>query len=167
MFINDLRTSDNGVQNVEELEFQLFRMQENMKNIAKEAQVMGIDQTKEDKWVIVYSKDDGNSCRVMISDCETAYKGIWDFSIQAVYQDDETIKIGDIKGPSNLGYGSICMSYLKEIARNQNIPYITGDLAERDWDHLNRLIHFYKKHHFQVYVDRENKSGEIVWNDGF
>jgi GNAT superfamily N-acetyltransferase len=150
---------------LEDLEFQLFRMQDNLKEIAKKGQVIGIDQSKEDKWVIVYAVDDGNSCKVMLNDCETAYKGVWDFSIHAVYSDDNTIHIGDIKGPANKGYGSICMNYLKDIAREQNIQFIKGDIAERDWDHLDRLIHFYEKHHFRVSIDHETKSGEIKWND--
>ncbi|MCD7035077.1 hypothetical protein LRR81_12540 [Metabacillus sp. GX 13764] len=161
-----LDTIDSG-QRAEELEFQLYRMQENMKEIAKHADVLGIGQSKEDKWVIVYAADDGNACKIMISECETSYKGTWDFAIQAVYQDEDTIKIGDIKGPSNLGYGSICMPYLKDIARRQNIPYIAGDIAERDWDHLNRLLHFYEKHSFHIELDEKSKCGEILWNDGF
>ena len=152
-------------EDLENLEFQLFRMQDNLREIAKDGQVVGIEQTKEDKWVIVSAVDDGNLCKVMLNDCEKAYKGTWDFSIQATYSDDNRIHIADIKGPANKGFGSICMKYLKEIAKEQNIPYITGDIAERDWNHVNRLIHFYEKHHFQVTVDEETKSGEIKWND--
>ncbi|KZZ83610.1 MULTISPECIES: hypothetical protein [Bacillaceae] len=152
----------------EELEMQLFRMQANIKDIAKNGrgEVLGIDQTSEDKWVIVHAIDDGNACKIMINDCETAYKGMWDFSIQATYKTDDTIKIGDIKGPSNKGYGSICMNYLKQKARQNNIPYIVGDIAERDWDHVDRLVHFYKKHQFNVDLDSENKCGEILWING-
>jgi len=148
-----------------DLEFQLFRMQENIKEISKKSQVIGIDQTKEDKWVIVSAEDDGTQCKIMINDCETAYKGEWDFSIHAIYSDEDKIHIGDIKGPANKGYGSICMNYLKDIAKEQNIPYITGDIAKRDWDHVDRLIYFYEKHDFDVEIDYKEKSGEIVWND--
>ncbi|MGO4886839.1 hypothetical protein ACJ2A9_03695 [Anaerobacillus sp. MEB173] len=151
-------------QELEELEFQVFRMQENLKEIAKKWQVMGIDQTNEEKWVIVYSYDDGNLCKIMLCDCETPFQGTWDFSIQATYSDENQIHIGDIKGEENKGYGSICMDYLKEVAFEQNIQYITGDLAKRDWDHLDRLVHFYEKHNFQVDIDHKDKSGEIVWN---
>ncbi|MEC1826458.1 hypothetical protein P9E84_21845, partial [Bacillus paralicheniformis] len=55
--------------------------------------------------------------------------------------------------------------YLKEKAREHNIPVITGDIAERDWDHVDRLIHFYEKHHFEVTIDPGLKSGEIQWQD--
>ena len=149
-------------QNLEELEFQVFRMQENMKEIAKKSQIVGIEQTREEKWVIVSIVDDGHACKIMLNDCDSAYHGHWDFSIQAKYENESTIHIGDIKGEENKGYGSICMDYLKEYAQEQNVQYIKGDLAKRDWDHLDRLIHFYEKHDFDVEVDHENQSGSIV-----
>jgi hypothetical protein len=158
----ELKEPEELQQDIDELEFQLFRMQENMKRIAKRWQVIGIEQTKEEKWVIVYILDDGSQCKIMLNDCETAYDGIWDFSIQATYADDHTIHIGDIKGEENKGYGSICMKYLKNHAVDQNVQYITGDIAKRDWDHLDRLIHFYEKHNFDVRVKHEDCGGSIV-----
>ncbi|MBU8907955.1 GNAT family N-acetyltransferase [Desertibacillus haloalkaliphilus] len=148
----------------EELEFQVFRMQQNLKEIAKKWQVIGIDQPRENRWVIIYALDDGHSCRVMLNDCEAPYRGQWDFCIQAQYIDEHTIHIGDIKGEENRGYGSVCMYYLKEIARKHNIQFIQGDIAERDWGHLDRLIHFYKKHNFQVQLTTEQKTGKIICN---
>ncbi|WP_100408113.1 hypothetical protein [Bacillus solitudinis] len=152
-------------QNLEELEFQVFRMQENLKEIAKQAQVLGIEQTKEEKWVIVYLIDDGRTCKIMLNECESAYRGVWDFTIQAKYVGTHTIFIGDIKGEENKGYGSICINYLKEHAKSQNIQYISGDIAKRDWNHLDRLIHFYQKHRFHIEIDRKTQSGTILWND--
>ncbi len=146
-----------------DLEFQMFRMQDNLKEIAKKWQVIGIEQAKNSSWVIIYTADDGETCKIMLNDCDSAFRGNWDFSIQASYEDEHTIHIGDIKGPENLGYGSICMHYLKELAKDQNIQYITGDIAKRDWDHKERLVHFYKKHNFKVNIDKETKSGEIEW----
>lgn len=148
---------------LDELEFQIFRMKENMKEIAKKWQVIGIDQTKEETWVVVYTNYDNNTCRIMLNDCASAYRGHWDYSIQATYKDQDTIFIGDIKGPENKGYGTICMNYLKEVAIEQNIRYITGEIAKRDWDHVDRLVHFYKKHDFHIDIDKAAKSGEIVW----
>ncbi len=149
---------------IEDLEFQVFRMQENLKEIAKKWQVIGIEQTKDNNWVIIYASDDGDTCKIMLNECDSAFRGMWDFSIQAQYANDNTIHIGDIKGPENKGYGSICMHYLKEVAKEQNIQYITGDIAKRDWDHKERLVHFYKKHNFKVNIDKESKSGDIEWN---
>ncbi|WP_419095812.1 hypothetical protein [Halalkalibacter suaedae] len=148
----------------EDLEFQLFRMQQNMKEIAKQQQVLGIEQTKDEKWVIVSLVDDGYSCKILLNECESAYRGNWDFMIQAKYDDPSTIFIGDIKGEENKGFGSICMDYLKEHALDQNIRCIKGDLAKRDWDHLDRLIHFYEKHDFDIVVNEAEQSGEIYWN---
>ncbi|ARK30719.1 GNAT family N-acetyltransferase [Halalkalibacter krulwichiae] len=154
-------------QNLEELEFQVFRMQENMKEIAKRWQILGIEQTIKEKWVIVSIVDDGHVCKIMLNDCESAFRGSWDYSIQAKYENQSTIFIGDIKGEENKGYGSICMDYLKEHAQEQNVQYIKGDLAKRDFDHLDRLIHFYEKHDFDVEVDYEDQSGEIIWNSRY
>ncbi|KAA6450213.1 GNAT family protein [Bacillus atrophaeus] len=147
-----------------QLEIQMYRMQENIKDISKDSRVLGIDQSKDEDWLIVSSIDDGQTCKIMLTDCETAYRGRSRFSLVASYQND-AIHIGDIKGPPNLGYGSICIKFLKEIARDHNIPKVTGDIAKRDWDHVERLIHFYEKHHFEVSIDCDSQSGEIKWVD--
>ncbi|MEG7281507.1 hypothetical protein [Bacillus sp. 0909A] len=146
------------------LEFQLYRMQENIKDLSKDARVLGIDQSKDEDWMIVSSIDDGQTCKIMLTDCETAYRGESCFSLVASYQDD-AIHIGDIKGPPNYGFGSICMKYLKDIARDSNIPKVTGDIAKRDWNHVDRLIHFYEKHQFEVCIDSDTQSGSIKWTD--
>ncbi|RDI43158.1 hypothetical protein [Falsibacillus pallidus] len=157
------RSKEELIKEKDQLEIQLFRMQQSMQEIAKKWDVLGIDQTKEDNWVVVYALNDGNQCKVMVNDCETTFQGVWDFSIHATYADNDSIHIGDIKGPADRGYGSICMKHLKEIAKDQNIPSITGDIAKRDWDHVDRLIHFYEKHQFDVSIDKNTKSGEIIW----
>lgn len=173
MLLSSSRTENEAMskhelkESLDELEFQVFRMRENLKKIAKKCQIIGIEQTKEEKWVVLYTEDDGNTCKIMLNDCETAYKGKWDFSIQGEYLDDRTIHIGDIKGPANKGFGSICMKYLKDFARDQNIPLITGDIVERDWNHVDRLEHFYIKHNFRVNIDHDNKSGKIEWNQNY
>lgn len=147
---------------LEELQFQIYRMQENMKEISKKSSVLGIDQSKDDDWIIVHSIDDGQTLKIMLNDCKSAYRGSCHFSLIASIQED-SIHIGDIKGPHNEGYGTICMKFLKEKARDLNIPEITGDIAPRDWDHLDRLVHFYEKHHFQIDIDHSAKSGAIKW----
>ncbi|MGM7720034.1 hypothetical protein [uncultured Metabacillus sp.] len=159
----DSRTPAELKEELEELEIQVFRLQDNLKEIAKKSKVLGVDHAKDDKLVIVYTPEDSQSCKIMLSDCESSYNGQWDFSIHATYTEDNKIHIGDIKGPANRGYGSICMDYLKELAVEQNIPEITGDIAERDWDHVDRLVHFYEKHNFEVDIDYQDKSGEIKW----
>ncbi|WP_429875935.1 hypothetical protein [Fictibacillus sp. NRS-1165] len=146
------------------LEFQVLRMQNDLKQIAKKWDILGVEQTKDEHLTIVYKLENKHQCKIMLNDCSTSFQGIWDFSIDAIYEDSDSIFIGDIRGPANRGYGSICIQYLQELAKDQNIPYIRGDIAPRDWDHVNRLVHFYEKHHFSVHLDEESKSGKIVWN---
>lgn len=146
------------------LEFQIFRMRENLIDVSKDARVLGIDQSNNDDWIIVSSIDDGQTCKIMLTDCESAYRGRGCFSLIASYYEN-AIHIGDIKGPPNHGYGSICMKFLKHIAREQNIPKVTGDIAKRDWDHVDRLVHFYQKHQFDVWIDKDTQSGGIKWVD--
>ncbi|TSB45171.1 hypothetical protein FN960_17625 [Alkalicoccobacillus porphyridii] len=148
-------------ESISDSEYELIRMQQNMKEIAKDHKVLGIEQTKEEKWVIVSQIDDGHTCQIMIHTCSTAYDGHWDFAIQAEYYNSYSLHIDDIKGEENRGFGSICMQYLKEHAGRQNIQQITGDVAKRDWSHLDRLIYFYQKHHFKVDIDYTNQSGSI------
>jgi len=152
------------IKEMEDLEFQLFRMQENMKQIARKWNVLGIDQTKEEKWVIVYSSDDGNVCKIMAHDCDEAFRGKWAFSIHAQYKQDYHIHIDDIRGEENRGFGSVCMKFLKEYITDQNIHTISGNISNRDWDHLDRLIHFYKKHRFHINIAHSERKGEIYWH---
>ncbi|MCE7791991.1 hypothetical protein K8O68_06095 [Salipaludibacillus sp. CUR1] len=152
------------IEEYETLEFQMFRMQENIKEIAKKWDILGIDQTKEEKWVIVYAADDGNICKIMAHDCETPFLGKWDFSIHAQYKNDHQVHIDDIRGEENRGFGSVCMNFLKEYTKDKNIHTISGDISERDWDHLDRLIHFYKKHRFYVDIEYAEQKGAIHWH---
>jgi len=158
----ETRSEEEIREELEGLEFQLFRMQDNLKEIAKRYQVLGIEQTKDSNWVIIYMVDDGASCKIMLHDCNSPYKGSEDFHIRTKYiKKKNTIHIGDIQGPENKGHGSVCMTYLKEVARERNIQYITGNIAARDWNHVDRLIHFYEKHQFQVELNEEEKNGRI------
>ncbi|WP_188456047.1 hypothetical protein [Virgibacillus oceani] len=148
------------------LEMQLFRMQNNLKEIAKKWEVVSIDQARDDQWVIIYADKNEESCQLMLHDCQSPYRGKWDSAIQAEYRNEQTIHIAAIKGEENKGYGSILMKHLKEHARDENVPYITGDIVKRDFNHVDRLEHFYNKHFFDVNIDHEEQCGEIVWNDG-
>ncbi|WP_102347561.1 hypothetical protein [Bacillus sp. Marseille-P3661] len=162
---NALNTRKNELLNKSrEMENQLLRMQDNIKEIAKKAEILGIEQTKEEKWVIVYSLMQKRSLKILIKDCETAYLGKWDFCMETIIKKDHTIFIADIKGPENYGYGTICMKYLKDIAIQQNMALIYGELAERDWGHLGRLIRFYKKNRFKIQLYENEKYGKIEWN---
>ncbi|RYG74267.1 N-acetyltransferase [Lentibacillus lipolyticus] len=164
-FLEDTRSRDDIKHELDTLEIQLFRMQENIQKIARNAEVIGIDQTNHNEWVVIYAYRDENMCQLMLHNCSKPYKGDWQTAIQAEYKDNQSLHISDIKGMQNKGYGSVLMNHLKEEARKDNIPCITGDIAKRDFDHVERLKHFYSKHYFDVTIDHQTQSGEIVWND--
>ncbi|WP_078395342.1 hypothetical protein [Shouchella patagoniensis] len=152
------------IREANETELQLLRMQQQVKDIAREKhkEVIGIEQTAGEEWVIVSKKEEGSTLQFMINDCTSPYRGSWDFALQVEYKDSHHLFIGDIKGEPCRGFGSICMEYLKETAWSNNCK-ITGDLAKRDWGHLDRLTHFYKKHSFSVFVDETEKAGQVYW----
>lgn len=63
----ELQKDSSGLQKeLNDLQFQLFRMRENMKDISKDSRVLGIDQSKDDEWMIVHSIDDGRTCKIML-----------------------------------------------------------------------------------------------------
>lgn len=150
-------------QELDSLEVQLFRMQNSIKEIAKKSDVISIDQTQDDNWVIIYADKQSNSFQIMLHECTKPFRGNWDSAIQAEYKNTSTLHISDIKGEQNKGFGSVLMRHLKEIARDENKQYITGDIVQRDFDHVNRLKHFYSKHYFDVKIDYQEQYGEILW----
>lgn len=163
--IEETKSKEEIREELDQLEIQVFRMQQNMKEIAKQAEIVGIDQTKDDNWVIVYAKEEADTFQLMLHDCRQAFRGDWHSALEVAYRDANTLHIAEIKGETNQGYGSVLMNHLKEKAKEENIRYITGDLVERDYDHVDRLTYFYQKHNFEVSFDHEEKCGEIVWND--
>ncbi|MBT2214812.1 hypothetical protein KK120_03140 [Virgibacillus dakarensis] len=148
------------------LEIQLARMQNNIKQIAKKSAVISIDRAGDEQLVVVYADKKEDTLQLMLHDCESPYRGKWHSAIQAEFKGEDTLFIADIKGEKNKGYGSVLMKHLKEVARDENVQYITGDIVERDFDHVNRLKHFYGKHDFDVEIDHDEQCGVIVWNDG-
>ncbi|SHG10014.1 GNAT family N-acetyltransferase [Ornithinibacillus halophilus] len=164
-FLETEKNKEELKEELDTLEIQMFRMQNNIKEIAKKSEVISIDQTKENDWVVIFADKDSDTFQLMLHNCESPYRGKWHSAIQAEVKDESTIHIADIKGEQNRGYGSILMKHLKEHAREKNIQYITGDLVERDFGHVNRLKHFYKKHNFEVTINHQEQSGEIIWND--
>ncbi|WP_245799124.1 hypothetical protein [Virgibacillus siamensis] len=162
----ETRSKDELKQELDSLEIQLFRMQENIKEIAKHADVISIDQTKENDWVVIYAWKEEATCQLMLHNCERPYRGKWNSAIEAEYKDGGNLHIADIKGEENRGYGTILMKHLKDVAREDNVQYITGDIVKRDFDHVDRLKHFYSKHYFDVKIDHQEQCGEIIWNDG-
>ena len=145
----------------DELHFQLFRLQQNIDEIAKKWIVIGIDQRKDGYWMVLYVKDDNEQCIVMAHVCDSAFTGTWDASIHAHYCSDFHIHIDDIRGDPNHGNGSPLMRKFKSYLSEKNIHKITGDIQARDWDHIDRLQHFYEKHSFQIELYKEEKNGTV------
>lgn len=91
--------------------------------------------------------------------------------LKAFFNDDFTsISLADIEIEeylSNHGYGSILLSSLIEIAKQRNINSITGWISSVDSGHIDRLVHFYKKHNFDVILDKNSngslKIGDLKW----
>ncbi|MEN1968482.1 GNAT family N-acetyltransferase [Lentibacillus sp. N15] len=147
------------------LEIQLARMQNNIKQIAKKSEVISIDRARDEQLVVIYADKQKDMFQLMLHDCQSPFRGKWHSAIQAEFKGEDTLHIADIKGEQNKGYGSVLMEHLKEMAREENIQYITGDIVVRDFDHVDRLTYFYHKHDFNVKVNYEGKNGRIVWND--
>ncbi|GIO27193.1 hypothetical protein [Ornithinibacillus bavariensis] len=162
-FLQEEKNKEELQQELDSIETQLFRMQSNIKEIAKKSEVISIDQTPDEEWVVVYADKGKNAWQIMLHSCMRTYRGTWDSALQAEMKDDSTIHIAAIKGEENKGYGSVLMKHLKEIAQEENVQYITGDLVKRDYGHVDRLQHFYQKHDFDVTIDHDEKCGEIIW----
>ncbi|MFS0674778.1 hypothetical protein [Ornithinibacillus sp. 179-J 7C1 HS] len=164
-FLQEEKNKEELKEELDNIEIQLFRMQNNIKEIAKKSEVISIDQTPQDEWVVVYADREQDTWQLMLHSCKRPYRGNWHSALQAELKDDSTIHIAAIKGEENKGYGSVLMEHLKEMAKEENVQYITGDLVKRDFDHVDRLQHFYEKHDFEVKINHEKEFGEIEWND--
>lgn len=70
---------------------------------------------------------------------------------------------------ANHGYGSILLSNLIKIAEANDVNSITGWISKVDSGHLERLVHFYKKHNFKVNLEENNKDsykiGVLKWQN--
>ena len=82
------------------------------------------------------------------------------------------ISLADIEIEEHLtsyGYGSILLNTLIKIAKARNINSITGWISKVDSDHLERLVHFYKKHNFTVdlFEDKTDnlRIGTLEWKN--
>jgi GNAT superfamily N-acetyltransferase len=93
--------------------------------------------------------------------------------LKAFFNDNfNNISLADIEIEeylSNHGYGSILLSTLIEIAKKRKINSITGWISSVDSDHTERLVHFYKKHNFEVILNEDSrdslKIGDLKWKN--
>lgn len=79
------------------------------------------------------------------------------------------IKISDLnlnKAFVNEGYGSLLLSNLIRLAKEYHAEEISGWISGVDYNHIDRLVHFYEKHNFKVTLDENTSSmkiGELLW----
>ena len=68
-----------------------------------------------------------------------------------IHKELRTITISDIEcQKNNRGYGSVIMKELIEYARQNEFTHINGWLSKVDYDHRERLYHFYQKFGFEI-----------------
>ncbi|NJP37309.1 hypothetical protein [Alkalicoccus luteus] len=147
----------------DELHTQFLRLQQNLETIAQRFDIRGVEQTKHSIMTIVYETDDGKTFRIMADDCRFPHRGHWDFSLHGSYEQN-ALYIDDIRGETDYGFGSVMIKHLKKKAEEKNIPEIRGKLKERDYDHQDRLVHFYTKHSFSVTLNESGREGQIKWS---
>ena len=76
--------------------------------------------------------------------------------ITCVTESTSTILICDIVNsdslPVNCGYGTQMMKELIQYAREHGFSHIYGNLSLVDYDHKDRLFHFYQKFGFKITI---------------
>lgn len=168
-YINSI---DNLREIVDNLEERFFVLQEFIEYFrSKSCEVIGLEKIN-DEWIVLYKLDTGTSLYIMLNKLEK-FRPDWNFGIlSSVYSDFhyksekqfKYVHIGDIQGyEKNNGYGSLLMKYLQKEVVKQNFTHIQGEIVSRDWDHIDRLEHFYKKHGFTVKINCDIENGEIKW----
>jgi GNAT superfamily N-acetyltransferase len=91
--------------------------------------------------------------------------------IKAFFNDNFTkINLADIdikEHMFNKGYGSILLSNLVNIAKKRDVSIISGWISRVDINHIERLLHFYQKHGFEIILketaDKTYNIGDLVW----
>ena len=74
-----------------------------------------------------------------------------------INKESKRIKICDIHSEKkNKGYGTLMMQKLIEFANQRDFMYIDGWLSCVDYDHKERLLHFYQKLGFKITPCNEN-----------
>ena len=59
---------------------------------------------------------------------------------------------------NNYGYGSLMMKEIIKYSHQNNISYLDGCLPNIDYDHRNRLYHFYRKFGFEIVENKNDVS---------
>jgi hypothetical protein len=110
------------------------------------------------RFCLVHSQEDTLGIIYVVSN-----KGFSGRLIYIINSADQSIKIGNILfKPINTGIGTELLKYLDEIAIDGNYKYMTGWISPVDFDHLDKLFHFYKKNGFKIEKNNGRMGGYII-----
>jgi GNAT superfamily N-acetyltransferase len=91
-----------------------------------------------------------NICVWAYTSPETAYRVMM---MVAQWRTKDEVQLCDIRSDdehNDKGYGSQAMPCFLKHAKDRGASRVTGRITRRDWDHIHRLVHFYRKHGFTV-----------------
>lgn len=69
----------------------------------------------------------------------------------------------DIVGGRGEGHGVVAMKKILDIATNEDIEKVYGELAPVHFSHRNRQISFYKKMGFNIKLSRDRREGYVEY----
>ena len=93
--------------------------------------------------------------------CDAA---ILTYEAKSHYYNTKCIHIGDIRGHKhNRGLGSILMKYLKSYCLSEGIIEITGNISLTEYQDIEQVRLFYKKHNFKVRVNKQTGAASVRW----
>lgn len=73
--------------------------------------------------------------------------------LEAFINNSNSVSLADIVTPTELenkGYASVLLKQLIDMATKKKLNCITGFIAATDFDHIDKLYHFYQKHGFEI-----------------
>lgn len=117
---------------------------------------------KTDKGVLTLVKIKHNPIEILIYNVDV--DNVYEKHTLLVYTSSfgESLRIKDIQGGNSFGHGSLAMKHLFKLAKEKGFKSITGDLSYTDFEHKDRLFHFYEKHGFEIKLfDNRNYFGSI------
>jgi hypothetical protein len=139
----------------EKLEKKIDTLQYNVNRLIElNYKIFAIEKDKLGNPVIIYTDQELTSKNVYLKNCETKLEEEWDFMAKATYNEDENnLYLNEIKGNAiNQGYGSICLTYLQEIAHSLRVKKIVTKVNEPE--SAERFAHFFRKHGFALDLQR-------------
>lgn len=95
------------------------------------------------------------------------YKGVYLYYRITRFFNQKYVEIIDIPRElsekyKNKGIGSRVLLLLDKIVKSLNIKNIIGGISRLDFDHLDRLQHFYTKNNYKILFDNKNEPCSII-----